>query len=286
MNKIKDKVYLAGSLAEHRRSRLLVQLLDAEGVETQADDLPEHGICLLFGKEYQQADGERQRAWQLWCQRPGRTLLLIPPYVNGPVHELADGVDWFLEFSEGVKGQEGSIAELVADETVFVLQSEQPAFDRDAGHQWLDYSYNTLFNKSHSASGLFAATTLPLWSISLLDMAEELQQWLGILHGLAGKASEESMVASDDSGLIQLEEKDYTVLACVYAYGLTNAEKMREFITSQPLPLFKFDSEWLAGSFERLVALDYVQEAITEMGLAKLQDGPWFQYAQKMKEES
>jgi len=286
---MKDQVYLTGTLAIHRRSRLLIQLLDAIATDLQSDGLPESGICLLFGKEYQNAESEIQRMWQQWCERPGRTLLLIPPFIEGSIQKNDDGVDWSMGFcGDGIQGLKGTIAELVAGEVVFCLQSEHAVFDYEAGHQWQDYSFNTLFNKKHSASGLFAATTLPIWSISLMDFQEELLHYLEMLHDHAGTAIPESMEEMGGDGeQAALEDEDYTVLACVYAYGKTNTPALLEKISDQTFPLFSFDPEWLTESLERLSDIGYVQEeGITKIGLAALQDAPWYQYALRMKEEA
>jgi len=286
---MKFQVYLLGTLAKHRRSRLMIQLLDAVAADQTGDDLPEHGLCLLFGKEYQKADAQKQLELREWCRYPGRTLLLIPPYTDGPIQRLDDGVDWLVTFcNQGIKGLKGSIAEQVAGEAVFCLQSKLPVFNREAGHQWQDYSYNTLFNKSHSASGVFAASTLPIWSISLMDFREELQHWMTLLHDNAGTfIAENKDATTSETEHVLLEDKDYTVLACVYAYGEVDPSALLKKISDQPFPLFSFDPEWLAASFERLRSLACIeQEGISRLGLSKLQEGPWFQYALKMKEES
>lgn len=286
---MKDQVHIIGTLATHRRGRLLMQLLGAIATDLQSDGLPESGICLLFGKEYQRAENKIQSMWQHWCERPGRTLLLIPPYTEGSVQKIDGGVDWSLVFcGDGIQGLKGTIAELVAGEVVFCLQSKHAVFDFDAGHQWQDYSFNTLFNKKHSASGLFAVTTLPIWSISLMDFQEELLHFLEMLHDHAGTAIPESMEeVGRDGEQAALEDEDYTVLVCVYAYGKTNTMALLKKISNQTFPLFSFDSEWLTESLERLSDLGYVQEdGITKMGLAALQDGPWYQYALRMKEEA
>ena len=285
---MKDQVYLTGTLATHRRGRLLMQLLGAITTDLQSDGLPESGICLLFGKEYQRAKSKIQSMWQHWCERPGRTVLLIPPYTEGSVQKIDEGVDWSLGFcGDGIQGLKGTIAELVAGEVVFCLQSKHAVFDFDAGHQWQDYSFNTLYNKKHSASGLFAATTLPLWSISLMDFQKELLYFLEMLHDHAGTAIPESTEEVEvNYEQPAMEDEDYTVLACVDAYGKTSAAALLEKISDQTFPLFSFDPEWLTESLERLSNLGYVhEEGITGSGVAALQEGPWYQYAVRMKEE-
>jgi hypothetical protein len=279
-------LYLAGSLATHRRSRILVQLLDAE---LAGDLLPEKGMCLMFGQEYQQAKHEKQKKWQEWCKQPGRTLLLIPPFQAGQVGE---GVDWSLAFSgDDLKAEKNSVAQMVASEVTFLLQSKFPVFDRTPGHhlnhQWTDYTFNTLFNKRHSGSGVFCATTLPLWSISLMDAGDKLRKWLGRLHEHAGNASESKGGVEDKAVFNILEPQDYSVLSCVYAWQTTTPKALAEKLGSQIVPLFSFDLDWLTTSYNRLEKAGALQKgALTELGLAQLQECPWWGHAQQMKEVS
>jgi len=109
-----------------------------------------------------------------------------------------------------------------------------------------------------------------------------------MLHDHAGTAIPESTEEVEvNYEQPAMEDEDYTVLACVDAYGKTNAAALLEKISDQTFPLFSFDPEWLTESLERLSNLGYVQEeGITGSGLAALQEGPWYQYAERMKEES
>lgn len=287
---MEDQIYLIGSLAKHRRSRLLMQLLDAVIFEPENKNLslPVQGICLLFGQEYQQADAEKQKEYQKWCQAPGRTFLLVPPFDIGSLHSIDNSVDWSLVYSNnGVTGKDGSVAAKVAEEAVFCIKSESPVFDRDADHQWEDYTFNTLLNKHHSGSGVFAATALPLWSISLIDFRVQLLDWIELLHNHAGKAingQDEDLLDTEDD--FTLEEKDYSVLACIYAYGTGNAIALTQRMSGQLLPLFVFDKIWLDSSFERIESLNYIKTGkLTKQGLGKLKKCPWWQHAQLMKEE-
>lgn len=277
---MEDTIYLTGSLATHRRSRILVQLLEAE---LAVDILPEKGMCLMFGNEYQQAEEEKQKKWQAWCKQPGRTLLLIPPFQAGKVGQ---GVDWSLSFSEhDLKAEKNGVARMVASEVTFSLLSEAPVFDRTLDHQWTNFSFNTLFNKLHSGTGVFGATTLPLWSISLMDAGDKLRKWLGVLHNHAGKASEFNAVVKAEEVLDILEPQDYSVLSCIYAWQTTTPKALAEKLNSQPFPLFSFDSDWLITSYKRLGEAGSLQSGtLTELGLTQLQGCPWWGHARQMKE--
>ena len=286
---MENSIYLIGSLAKHRRSRILVQLLDAVITpENETIGLPNQGVCLIFGQEYQQSTEQTQTEYLKWCQTPGRTFLLVPPFDAGALHDIDKSVDWSLAYSNNdVAGKPGGIAATVAEETVFCLASDSPVFDRDAGHQWEDYTYNTLFDKHHSGAGVFAATTLPLWSISLMDFRDQLLEWIEQLHIHAGKAIEgQDHPSGDHESNPSLEEKDYSVLACVYAYGTGTFEALIAKLTRQSFPLFVFDKNWLASSFERIESFNYIKKGqLTKEGLKELKICPWWQHAQLMKEE-
>ena len=273
-------IYLAGLLARHRRSRILIQLLNAE---LAGDSLPEKGMCLMFGQEYQQAKEEKQKKLQKWCKRPGRTLLLIPPFQAG---EVGEGVDWSISFSgDDLNAEKGSVAQMVAREVTFLLMSESPVFDGTLDHQWMDYSFNTLFNKRHSGTGVFCATTLPLWSISLMDAEYELKKWLERLHEHAGKVSESNEDVEDKGIQDILEPQDYSVLACIYAWQTTTPAALTQTLSRQPFPLFSFDLDGLITSYNRLSEAGSLQSGtLTELGLTQLQGCPWWGHAQQMKE--
>ncbi len=281
---MKDPIYLTGLLAAHRRSRILIQLV---GAGIAGDDLPEKGLCMMFGQEYQQAMEEKQKKWQAWCRYPGRTLLLIPPFQAG---EVGEGVDWSLSFAgEGLKAEKNSIARMLASEVTFSLLSQSPVFDRTPGnhlnHQWMDYTFNTLFNKQHSGAGVFCATTLPLWSISLMDAGDKLKEWLGRLHEHAGRALETSDVIEDKTIWDILEPLDYTVLSCIYAWQTTTPKALTEKLNSQEVPLFSFDLDWLTTSYNRLEKTGALETGtLTAPGLAHLQECPWWGHARQMKE--
>ena len=70
-------ISLVGTLATHRRRRILQNVIAAQAVEHQ---LPSSGLCLMFGSDYQEAAESQQKDWYNWSQEPGRTLLLIPPF--------------------------------------------------------------------------------------------------------------------------------------------------------------------------------------------------------------
>ncbi|WP_221179282.1 hypothetical protein, partial [Pseudomonas frederiksbergensis] len=86
------KLYLTPELLAHRRCRFLTSLLAIE--TSSAVELPESGFVLMTGQQLQ-GSSELQTACATWARQPGCTLLLLPPYKEGP---LLSALDWVVEF--------------------------------------------------------------------------------------------------------------------------------------------------------------------------------------------
>ena len=76
------KVILDAALAARRRGRFLGSLLNAAPA---MDGLPEGGLMLMDGRDFQGRNMDPGAALADWTKRPGRTLLLLPPFDPGPV---------------------------------------------------------------------------------------------------------------------------------------------------------------------------------------------------------
>jgi hypothetical protein len=187
----KPTIWLGGSLASHRRGRILKTTVDAQ----PSDILPPgQGICLLFGTDFQQAaeiDSPRERLrqrqeWINWSQAPGRVLLLIPPFKSG---ECALPKDWeALRRTIPPSTKQNEFLASLAPEVQYELKG-QLQIAQNLGSTWDDGSLCTIYYRKHPHSGIFAVTCLPLWSLVVLDRAPALQQWLNELFELTGNFS-------------------------------------------------------------------------------------------------
>jgi hypothetical protein len=177
---------IVGSLAKHRRGRLLKDLL---GVRTEAASPEGNGLCLAFAADFQDADGEGQDRWLQWTHLPGRTLLLLPPLKAG---RFTRPIEWSVEPMIEVGGApSGSLALALAPEVRHRLSG---MLQIPKGGSWDDGAAHTMYYRKHPNAGLFAVTCLPLWSTALLGRGHLLEAWLTELHSLAGEPASTEVV--------------------------------------------------------------------------------------------
>ena len=274
------KFLLSKDLASHRRGRFLATLLGA----MPADGLPDEGMLLMTGNEYQVADPTEKMRLQEWYRLPGRCLLLLPPYQEGV---LFSDLDWRIAFKTGDATSEHSFVKKLVGELDYTIQGQDGSFDPGAGHQLSDFSCNTRYFRKHTGTGLVAATCLPLWSITLLDEDEITARWLEDLGLKAGKSSAElePLTAPDDEGMV-LGPDDYATLVCAYACGLGNPESITEALSSVPIPVIRIDAVALKDATQRLVEAQLLDDTgLTPKGLDELRRSPYWGYAETLKEE-
>ncbi|MDB2386500.1 hypothetical protein N9W21_04065 [Shewanella sp.] len=271
--------HLALSLTNHRRGRFFSSLIVAEPL---TETLPHHGCVLMLGKDFQQLDVANKQVWRDWALLSGHSLLLLPPYSAGVIDE---SLDWQVRFSEPVSSLNGPLAQLLEPEVTQELVGRQGNSDRIMGHYWGTSAFNTRYVKHHAASGVFAATCLPLWSISLLDEAELLLEWLAFFERLAGTSNAIETVSDDLQ--IQLETIDYSIMACIYAWSVTSAAELMSYQVRQPFPIFHFLPAEMDAGFARLLSGEYIDaNGLTSEGDEALKDSAYWLYAEQLKEPS
>jgi hypothetical protein len=174
-------VVLHGTLASHRRGRVLQEALAAEA----ASVLPEgRAVVMAFGESFQGADRAEQARLVEWTRASGHVLLLLPPFAPG-VCEVP--VTWRAERLQGAaRGGEG-LASLLSTEVTYRIDGKLQTLPMP-GAMWSDLSVCLGINRLHPAAGLFAVTSLPLWSLTALDAADEVARWLDALSAFAGES--------------------------------------------------------------------------------------------------
>ena len=274
-------VFLDSRLAGHRRGRFLAAALHAQGF---GDTLPEGGVLLMIGRDLQASGDADRDALTAWCAAPGRTLLLLPPYDEGPV--LAS-LDWTIGFRDAVAQPEGRrVPDLLAQETTYLLHGRDGDCDREAGHQWSDYSVNTRFSKAHSGSGVLAATCLPLWSITLLNEVAALDHWLRALHRHAGLAVEHRGAAAVVAGPAPLMPEALGVMVCLCGWQTGDPDVIFSALKAQPVPMFQLNRERVAELLPKLRAGGYLDEqGLSAAGVAALRASPYWGFAVRLREE-
>lgn len=273
-------LYLESSLASHRHGRFFISQLNAQ----PADELPANGLLLMHGQQFQERPDTEQTTWWQWACQAGCALLLIPPFKPGEVFER---LDWQITNREDMaSSNDGVIPRTTSSEVTLSIAGIDGDFDLGLGHQWIDYSVNTRFVKQHNGTGVFAITTLPLWSISLLDHSDDTIAWLEGLRELAGSASEDGLEASTPTD-VTLEPTDYTLLVCIQAWGISTAYQLSTALSQGSLSLFSIPEGDIVEGIARLKVLGLINDAgLTDTGVIVLKESPYEAYLERLKEES
>lgn len=274
------KIYLSPELFAHRRGRFLVSLLDAELFPEQS--CPDAGMLLMIGEQFQEA-GDHQERYLSWARQPGCALLLLPPYKEG---RLCEGLDWSIEFACDplTATQNVSLPAIVASEIVYCLEGIDGRSEPEIGHLWSNHSLNTRFWKANVNSGLIAATTMPLWSISLMDHAELICEWLNWLYRQTGKVSPSANCSHHEETPCHLAPHDYTILVCCYGLGVVSPEALSERMRLSVIPIVNLEGFDLPDSFDRLNRLGLLDEnGLTSEGLTHLQSTHFWVFAEHLK---
>ncbi|QTA78693.1 Uncharacterized protein dnl_09230 [Desulfonema limicola] len=275
------KIYLACELADHRRGRFLSSLLNTEPVDK--DLLPETGILLFTGEHYQSLPEKQDEEMWKWCRQPGRVLLILPPYRET---KICINTDWTAVYRNKEPDSANHVfADKTASEVIFEIQGQDGEFSRELGHEWSDFTINTRFIKQHSSSGIFAATCLPLWSISLLDNGENIRSWLEEFYKLAGKPSAATQDQQMENADLHIEPEDYSVLVCCYAWDEVTEKGILNLGDEMPVSVFDFEKLELSKRLLNLKTAGYIDNyKITKSGVKALELSPFWIYAQELKE--
>lgn len=272
-------LYLAPELQAHRRGRFLASLLAITQPSEQA--LPRAGFVLMTG-EQMQASPELQAECISWARQPGCTLLLLPPYKEGPI---LPSLDWVIELTSSplANAQPESLESILAGELSHRLQGMDGTCTTATSLG--DLAYHTRYWKAHSNSGLIAATTLPLWSINLLDHVDKVGAFLAEIDKHTGKPSVPT--PKEEPQEDTLHPQDVTVLVCCYGFDLATVEGLSERLCGYAVPLLNLASFDLPESFNRLRRGGFLDDkGLTETGLAFLRASKYWSFAENLKGEA
>jgi hypothetical protein len=245
---------------------------------------PESGMLLMVGEDFQAAK-EHQSESLLWAKQPGCALILLPPYQEGV---LSVELDWSMRFSSAslIAEQSGSLAAIVASEVSYELNGIDGGFDSNQGHSWLDHSVNTRYWKSHVNTGLIAATTLPIWSITLMNYRQLVHDWIMWFYDQTGKRTEKSIPESENVSLT-LMPQDYTVMVCCYGWNVGTPAALSDCIDKSLIPIINLAEFDVTESFSRLQKGGFLDESgLSDTGKAHLWSSPYRTFAEHLKNTS
>jgi len=271
------KFFLSPDLYDHRRGRFLASILDIQPLP--ANSLPDFGFVLMAGEAFQESINMQETCLS-WTRQPGRCLLLLPPFKVG---RLTDGLDWTIGFTSGpqIAPDNNPLVQLISQEVMYQLDGNDGSSDSGAGHYWNDHSPHTRYRKAFANSGLIAVTVLPLWSISLMEHADQVLSFLSWFSKQIGKVSS-SKVAEEVKPVLM--PKDNTVLVCCYGMNISSASQLTEALKEYAVPFLDFGGFDLAESFDRLRTLGFLDKnTLSVNGLVHLKSSPYWVFAEHLK---
>jgi hypothetical protein len=269
---------LSNGLQAHRRGRFLGTLLGLATGDVQPARA--NGMVLMTGEEIQVLPSN-QAAWLQWARQPGHALVLLPPFIAGPV---VDGLDWTVTLlpdpPAAVAG--ARLSELIAAEVSFQLSGVDGDSDGSQEHLWSGGRPSTRFWKAHSNSGLVAATTLPIWSITLMDSAPLVQDWLSALFSHVGQPAPDA--PEERNSVATPTPQDFAVMVCCHAYGVGSPNALANALQRQPVQVMSLRGFDVPGIFGRLRAMALVEDhGLSTKGLELLRQSAFWGYAAQLK---
>ncbi len=271
------RVTLIGKLAGHPRGRSLITSLGAVPRGSNPDG---DGICLSFASELQDVGIDQQKSLVAWAHEPCRTLLLLPPL---KLDEFKVPVSWRVINAGTIDSSKNKgLSKLLSAEIKYELITEmQPAKLIDG--EWSGGGINTAYFRKHPNSGVFAVTTLPLWSLTTLDHKQQLFDWLQQLHSLAGLPIEQEEMPDATQDLKLTPDHFALMLHLVSGRWKNRQSALRSLQDSVVLSLPEsralicmedLENNWLAD-----------QGKLTEQGKFALQASPYKAYASTLENE-
>lgn len=265
-------IFLYGTLVGHRRGRVLRNSVAA----SDGQELPRGGVVVVFGEEFQGASAEEQSRLIEWTRSSGRVLLLVPPFLTTQ-SDLP--VPWRAErLSAAPRGGE-ELAKLLAQEVGYRLTGslQAPAV---AGATWSDLSVCIGSYRLHPAAGLFVVTCLPLWSLAVVDAANEVESWLQSLITLAGPPADERSAEP-----IALEADHFGLLVFLLARPFESDEQALSAL--QQSSIFRFAPDRARSLLNDLQERGLVVGASPTPGASELvMSSPYAAYVAAVREVS
>jgi hypothetical protein len=249
--------------------------------QSSEHDLPQTGFVLMTGEQLQVSRAAQEEC-TAWVRQPGCSILLLPPYQEGSIFHF---LDWVIELapSISVAAKQASLTSMLEGELTYSLRGMDGACTEDMAPG--DLTCHTRYWKAHSNSGLIAATTLPLWSISLLDQAALVHDFLVKIERHCGRPSGSAEEAKPQEGAIRPE--DVTVLVCSYGFNVATAEGLLSRLKTDAVPLLNLANFDLPESMERLRNSGLINDhGLTEKGLAHLMGSKYWAFAENLRNDA
>lgn len=273
--------YLSSALANNRKGRFLQTVAGATPLESDwLNSPPACGLLLVQAEEL--TNYEACQSLYLWAMQAGCAALVINPQMVqlATLAELPITLDWSLAPTT-LSAQEPELTALLATETDQMITGFAGSADR-LQHMAGD-AVHTRYIRKHSNSGLFAVTTLPLWSLSLLDHAEVLVSWLNWFLDHAGLAAP---IAEKKTALAEYSPDKYDLVVLLLLYA-GNGISLDVIVANDTVKLlFDLNSLDINKRSEVLQQYGFIKGSnLTETGKSAVQLSQYWAYASLLSEQ-
>ena len=264
---------LIGKLAENPRGKRLQKSVAA----APTGELPEFaGLCLGTGQDYQTRTPVEQRKWLAWATRPGCALILVPPFQTSVSQEPNAWEMASLEKPPILDQTAHPVLRLTQTElnvwiTRGLTRTMNPLLDGGTAVQ-----LNGLFRK-HPDSGIFAVTSVPVWSLALADHAPSLKEWLSSWLSMAGRPTDVTQPVSPAA--FEPTQPHYSVMLYLSSGKFSSRTSALEALAWNDT--FEFSGEDVPSLLDDLEAARLTAGgALTEEGRRTLLESPYRRYAE------
>jgi hypothetical protein len=256
---------LFGELGSHARGKTLARVLGAT-----AGPLPSAGVAFGFGRSFQERPDDAARCLA-WVERPGRALVLLPPFTKEP---CKTPVTWEARRTEPLAGGETAISRALAAERIFELRGNLVPVERTGGQ------VVTATWRSHPAAGVLVVTVLPLWSLRAIEHRDASRAWLEGIVQLAGVPLPEAAIPLDAALTPTPGEWTLLLHLCGGPYA-TRVEALEALAQS---PTFMLERPLADAAWQRLQEAGLVAEgATTPRGDELLNKSSYAAYARTIR---
>lgn len=256
---------LLGELGGHARGKTLARVLGAI-----AGRLPDAGVVFGFGRAFQDSVDHAAECLE-WANRPGRALVLLPPFAKEPCKAP---VAWEARRTEPLASGETPLARALAAERTFELRGNLVPMER-AGTQVVTATW-----RRHPAAGVLIVTALPLWSLRAIEHQDECLAWVEAIVRLAGTPLPE-VTSTPDEALVPTPA-EWTLLLHLCGGGYASGADALDALARSPT--FTLDRSLAQAAWTRLGDAGLVADgAITPRGDELLNKSSYSAYARTLR---
>lgn len=271
-------IFLSEYLSGVSKGRILKRLIKPE---IAGQVLPESGLLLVSAKEL---NIDNINFYVDWSQQAGCALLILEPHEQ--LMELCKQtnleLDWILEYSEHTICEHDAFDfQILQSEILQSFRGYSGSYEPVKHH--IGDLVHTRYIRRHSNSGVFAVTTLPLWSVNLLDAANQVKAWLNWFLDHCGTKSNGAHVV-EVVNTYKLNQLDYTVLLLVHLLPEYSCGHIKEKI--EHLGIFDLNQLDLLNRYGILENEKFIaNKNLTQKGITALQDSYIWNYAEPLAQQ-